>query len=186
MRVPRRRPRWPTGGMEGHTTYGNTAELLEELAARVAALEDRLTIADLMASYGPAIDAGDPEAVARVWTEDGVYDVDTGVMRGRDEIAAMVVGERHQGYLRGGCAHILEPGSIRVDGDTAVATGKSMLVTADGDGGRFTVLRATANRWELVRTADGWRCRRRIGRVLDGSRESRELLALGVDRGESG
>src|SRR5699024_11793086 len=103
------------------TTYGNTAELLEELAARVAALEDRLTIADLMASYGPAIDAGDPEAVARVWTEDGVYDVDTGVMRGRDEIAAMVVGERHQGYLRGGCAHILEPGSIRVDGGTAVA-----------------------------------------------------------------
>ncbi len=164
----------------------NTARLLQDLSARVAALEDRQAITDLMASYGPAVDAGDPDAVATLWTDDGVYDVDTGVMHGRDEIAAMVVGERHQGYVRGGCAHILEPASVRVDGDTAVATGKSMLVTADGDGGGFTVLRATANRWEFVRTADGWRCRRRIGRVLDGGRESREVLALGVDQGGSG
>lgn len=172
--------------VDGGSVDEDTARRLEVLAARIAALEDRLAITDLVTSYGPAIDAGDPDAVARVWTEDGVYDVDTGVMHGRDEIAAMVLGERHQGYVQGGCAHILEPGRVRVDGDTAVATGKSMLITADGAGRGFTVLRATANRWELVRTADGWRCRRRVGRVLDGGRESREVLALGVDRGGSG
>lgn len=158
----------------------DTAARLEALSARIAALEDRLAIVDLMTSYGPAIDAGDAAAVTRVWTEDGVYDVDTGILRGHAEIAAMVVGARHQGYVQGGCAHILEPGRVVVDGDTAVAIGKSMLVTADAEGDAFTVLRATANRWEMVRTADGWRCARRVGRVLDGRPEARALLAGAV------
>ncbi|MGO3326138.1 nuclear transport factor 2 family protein [Gordonia sp. (in: high G+C Gram-positive bacteria)] len=151
------------------------ARTIAELNARVAYLEDRQAIVDLMTTYGPAVDAGSADAVARVWTSDGVYDVDTGVMCGREEIATMVRGDMHQGYVRAGCAHIMEPGRIRVDRDTAVATGKSMLIVHGGDG--FTVLRATANRWELVRTDEGWKCARRIGRVLDGRSEARELLA---------
>lgn len=157
-------------------TNDEMTRLLQDLAARVDALEDRGAIVTLMTSYGPAIDAGDADAVAQVWTEDGEYDVDTGVMRGHDEIRAMVRGSMHQGFIQGGCAHILEPGSVEVTGDTAVATCKSLLVTADGAGGPFTVLRATANRWELVRVTGGWRCRRRIGRLLDGRPEARALL----------
>lgn len=150
---------------------------LHDLTERVSALEDRAAIIALMTTYGPAIDAGDADAVAQVWTEDGEYDVDTGVMRGHDEIRAMVRGPMHQGFVQGGCAHILEPGAVAVTGDTAIATCKSLLVTADGEGGPFTVVRATANRWELVRVDGGWRCRRRIGRLLDGRPEARALLA---------
>lgn len=149
---------------------------LDTLAGRIRVLEDRAAIVDLLTSYGPAIDAGDAASVARVWTEDGIYDVDTGVMRGHREIEEMVRGEMHQGFVRAGCAHILEPARVVVDGETAVATGKSLLVTANGPGGAFTVLRATANRWELVRTEGGWRCRRRTGRLLDGRPEARRLL----------
>lgn len=150
---------------------------MDALTERVRALEDRAEIVGLLTSYGPAIDAGDAAAVAEIWTVDGIYDVDTGVMRGRSEIEAMVRGGRHQGYVEGGCAHIIEPALVVVDGDTAVATGKSLLVTADGPGGAFTVTRATANRWELIRTGDGWRCSKRIGRLLDGRSEARRLLA---------
>lgn len=154
---------------------------LDTLAERICDLEDRAAIVDLMTSYGPAIDAGDAAAVARVWTYDGIYDVDTGVMRGHREIEEMVRGEMHQGFVLGGCAHILEPARVVVDGDSAVATGKSMLVTADGPDGEFTIRRATANRWEMVRTDDGWRCRRRIGRLLDGRPEARLLLTGDLD-----
>ena len=154
---------------------------LQDLTARVEALEDRAAIVALMTTYGPAIDAGDADAVAEVWTEDGEYDVDTGVMRGHEEIRAMVRGPMHQGFVRGGCAHILEPGDVVITGDTAVATCKSLLVTADGPGGPFTVLRATANRWELVRVDGRWRCRRRIGRLLDGRPEARAVLSGGAE-----
>lgn len=161
------------------TTTAGIARTLRELTARVEALEDRAAIVALMTTYGPAIDAGDADAVAQVWTEDGEYDVDTGVMRGHAEIRAMVRGPMHQGFIRGGCAHILEPGDVVINGDTAVATCKSLLVTADGPDGPFTVARATANRWELVRVAGRWRCRRRVGRLLDGRPEARALLAEG-------
>ncbi|MCF8610433.1 nuclear transport factor 2 family protein [Gordonia sp. HY285] len=161
-------------------TLSDTTRLIAELATRVAYLEDRQTITDLVAAYGPAIDAGCADAVAEIWTSDGVYDVDTGVMRGHAEISAMVRGGMHQGFVQKGCAHIVEPGRVRIDGDTAVATGKSMLVVHGDDG--FSVLRATANRWELIRTEEGWKCARRVGRVLDGRPEARELLAS-VDEG---
>lgn len=151
------------------------------LMARVSALEDRAAIIDLLTSYGPAIDAGDPDAVARLWTEDGVYDVDTGLMRGRREIEEMVRGEMHQDFIRNGCAHVLETPHIRIDGDVAVATGKSLLVTRSGGDGKFTVHRATANRWELVRTSEGWRCSKRVGRLLDSRPESRQLLQDGLE-----
>lgn len=158
-----------------------TKTLVRDLTARIEFLEDRQAIIDLMTSYGPAIDAGDGDAVARVWTEDGVYDVDTGTMRGHAEITAMVRGERHQGYIARGCAHILEPGFVEVDGDTAVATCKSMLMLRrDGDAEGFDVYRATANRWELVRIDGRWKCRRRVGRVLDGGDEARRVLEAGV------
>ncbi len=73
-----------------------TDELVRALAERVTALEDKLAILELMTAYGPAIDSGSADAVARLWTEDGVYDVDTGVMRGHAAITAMVQSQAHQ------------------------------------------------------------------------------------------
>lgn len=154
--------------------------LVRDLTDRVSVLEDHREIAALIASYGPAVDAAIPEAVGAVWTEDGVYDVDVVTLTGRGEIEAMVTGEMHQGFVRRGCAHVLEPADIRVAGDTAVATAKSMLVVAAPGGESFTVVRATANRWELDRVDGEWRCSRRIARVLDGRADARELLARGV------
>lgn len=156
----------------------DTEELLTALSARVIALEDKLAILELMTAYGPAIDSGSAEAVARLWTEDGVYDVDTGIMQGHAAITKMVQSQAHQHWILGGCAHMLEPGHIRLDGDTAVATCKSQLIIHDENG--FRVHRITANRWELARIDGAWKVTRRINRLLDGRDEARELLADGV------
>jgi hypothetical protein len=38
----------------------------------------------------------------------------------------------------------------------------------------------TANRWELVRTAQGWKIKRRTLRQLDGSEASRKILRQAI------
>ncbi|PHV66516.1 nuclear transport factor 2 family protein [Williamsia muralis] len=152
--------------------------LIHALTERVTLLEDKLAIIELMTAYGPAVDSGSAEAVARLWTEDGVYDVDTGVMRGHAEITAMVRSQAHQAWIDGGCGHVLEPGHIIVDGDAAIATCKSQLIIRDGD--HFTVLRVTATRWELQKIDGMWKVTYRTGRLLDGRPDARALLAEGV------
>ncbi len=67
---------------------------------------------------------------------------------------------------------------VRVEGDTAVATCYQTLIM-HREGG-YRIDRQSANRWELARTADGWRVTRRTNRLLDGSAEARELLARGA------
>lgn len=156
----------------------DTDQLLQNLLDRVSALEDTLAITKLLASYGPAIDSGSVEAVAKLWTEDGVYDVDTGLMSGHAEISAMVRSRAHQDYIRGGCAHLLEPGHVQLDGQQAVVTCKSQLILHDGD--TYRVARITANRWELAKIEGQWKVTRRTNRLLDGRAEAPELLAKGV------
>ncbi|HEY0644301.1 MAG TPA: nuclear transport factor 2 family protein, partial [Nocardioides sp.] len=130
-------------------------ELLEERLDRV---EDELAITRLIASYGPFVDGGDADAVAGMWTEDGVYDVDEGHMAGRPQLAAMVRSRAHQGWIAGGCAHFLGPAHVTLHGDTAVAVCHSLMVLNNGGefgkDAAFGVRRATAHHFELVRTEE--------------------------------
>ena len=150
-------------------------ERIAALEARLRAVEDQLAIVELVASYGPLVDSGDADGAAALWTEDGVYDVDTGTYAGHAGLSAMVRSRQHQGLLARGCAHVSSIPQVRVRADTAVAITHSQLLTRDEQGG-FQVLRATAHRWELVRTSEGWRVQRRTSRLLDGSAAARELL----------
>lgn len=151
------------------------------LEARLRTLEDDQEIRQLIASYGPLVDDGAADEVAALWVEDGVYDVDSGYLSGHAELAAMVRSEQHQAFIAGGCGHFLGPAHITVAGDRAIAACHSLLVLRAGDG--FVVNRATAHHWELTRTPDGWRVRRRTSRLLDGDAFAHRLLAAGV-RGE--
>ncbi|MDT5027865.1 MAG: hypothetical protein QOE61_4291 [Micromonosporaceae bacterium] len=152
------------------------AETVAALEARVAALEDRLAIYQLMATYGPAVDSGSGHIAGALWTEDGVYDAGVGVFVGSDRIAEMVHGEPHSSYIGGGCAHLVGAPHIVVDGDRAVATTYSQLLFRDEAADGYRIWRVTANRWEWVRTAGGWRVSSRTNRPLDGNEEARALL----------
>ncbi|MBE2997110.1 nuclear transport factor 2 family protein [Nocardiopsis sp. HNM0947] len=151
---------------------------LARIEARLQSLEDERDITRLILSYGPLVDSGDADGVAGLWTDDGFYDVDTLRMDGRAQIAAMVRSAPHRAWIEGGCAHLSGPPHVVVDGDRAVAVCHSLLVV-HGDGG-FRVQRATANRWDLCRTSDGWKVAERTGRVLDGREVSPALLHAGV------
>ncbi|WP_182377072.1 nuclear transport factor 2 family protein [Nocardioides sp. WS12] len=148
---------------------------LEALEARLQLLEDQQAISQLVASYGPLVDAGEAERVAALWTEDGVYDVEEYYMGNRPEIEAMVRSDAHQGLIGAGCSHFLGPAHVTVDGDTAVAVCESVLLVRHKD--RVFPARIGVNHWELTRTSDGWRTTRRTTRGLDGSAETRTLLA---------
>lgn len=147
---------------------------IEDLLARLNRLEDERDIARLIASYGPAVDAGDADAAARLWAKDGVYDIDLMRMEGRDEVRAMVNSGAHQKMVAHGCSHFLGPAAVAVDGDTAVAVCESLVLVRDGDG--YRVWRATANHFALRRIDGQWRISVRTSRVLDGNPEAHALL----------
>ncbi|MFC7446837.1 nuclear transport factor 2 family protein [Rhodococcus daqingensis] len=158
----------------------DTESLLTRLAARVQLLEDQLALMRIISAYGPAVDSGESATVAAMWTEDGVYDVDTGCLRGHDEIEAMVQSRPHQTYIHDGSGHLVGPPHIDVDGDTAVATCHSQLVLHDPQTRTYRVARITANRWEFARIDGQWKVTLRTNRILDGRAEAREILAAGV------
>lgn len=149
------------------------------LAHRIAALEDRESIRDLIARYGPLADAGDCAGAAALWSEDGIYEVGGfGEYRGRAAIQALLEGESHQQLIHGGAAHVLSPPVIELDGDRAVARTYSLVFRKVGES--WEAHRAAANQWHLARTAEGWRVTRRINRLLDGDAAARALIAGSV------
>ncbi|MBP1158746.1 ketosteroid isomerase-like protein [Rhodococcus sp. PvR044] len=155
------------------------------LEQRLGILEDHNAIMRLMYSYGPSVDSGLDDVVGGLWIEDGVYDVDTGRMAGRRAIEDMVRTHPHQGFIQQGCGHIMSPAHITVDGDTAVAVCHTQLILRQPDGSGYQVSRVTANRWELIRTKDGWRVTTRTSRILDGQKGSRAILASAFRQGDS-
>lgn len=149
---------------------------LAALEARLAELEDREAIRNLVASYGPLADSGDAAGVAALWAEDGVYAVGGfGENAGREAVAALIRAPFHQQLMQDGCAHTLGPVYIRIDGGRALAIGYSVVFRRAGEG--FEAWRVSANRWELEKREGRWQVSRRRNALLDGDAAARALLA---------
>ncbi|OBI38203.1 hypothetical protein A5709_13105 [Mycobacterium sp. E1386] len=151
---------------------------IDELSARLRRLEDERDIARLIASYGPAVDAGDADAAARLWAHDGIYDVDGWRMEGRADVHAMVSSSAHQNLVAKGCGHFLGPCVVTVTGDSAVAVCESLVLVRDGDG--YRVWRCAANHFTLQRMDGQWRIGVRTTRVLNGNPAAHALLTAGL------
>ena len=132
---------------------------LEQLSVRLQAVEDELAITRLLTSYGFAVDGDDADACAGIYAPDALVTIDDAVrLEGRDQIRTIVTSEAHQAILPG-CAHVMGPFTVHVDGDTATATGYATVYVKQ-DGGR-TVWRQALARWTLQRRPEGWRVARR-------------------------
>lgn len=151
---------------------------ISAVEAELRILRDEREITRLVASYGPLVDSGDADAVATLWTSDGVYDVDGLFMQGRDDIVAMVRSRAHQDFIARGCAHFQGPVHVTVNADEATAAGYSLLILSQDSG--FRVHRATAHHWRFVRTGAGWKASRRTSRALDGNSVAHALLNAAV------
>ena len=169
-----------------------SASTLED---RIRAIEDRLAIYNLIASHPPSADTGGNEHIAACWVDDGVFDRGENLSspRGRDTIASHVLSAEHQAAIAGGIAHFTGLPHVVIDGDTAVVTsylqilvpqteGNPVEVPNHGSGKGFRVHRMTANRWELVRTVEGWKFKHRTLRQLDGSEPARKILRGALSR----
>ena len=152
------------------------AQQVESLSRRVQALEDELAIHRLIVRYGLAVDTGDAERTAAVFTPDGVYDADVRLMAGRGAVADMARSDRHQ-HMVGRCAHQIGPAVVRVDGDRAVALGYSRVYLRADDG--IGIYRVSLNRWELERRDGAWLIARRLTRLL-GHDEAKAIFADGL------
>ena len=93
----------------------------------------------------------------------------------------------HQAAIAGGLAHFTGLPYVAIDGDTAIVIsylqilvpqtqGDPVEVPNHGASKGFRVHRVVANRWELVRTPDGWKFKHRALRLLDGSEPARKIL----------
>jgi hypothetical protein len=151
------------------------------LEERLRKVEDQLEILRLLSGYGPSVDSGSSREAARLWTKNGVYDVNGRFrLEGQDRIADLYDSDHHQSLIHQGSAHLTEMPRLTVDGDRAEAVGYSIVLLREG--GRWLVRRAAANHWTLRRTLDGWRIVTRYNRAIDGSDESHSLLRRGVDQ----
>ncbi|HXO02087.1 MAG TPA: nuclear transport factor 2 family protein [Stellaceae bacterium] len=159
------------------------------LEQRLRRIEDRLEIYNLIASHPPSADTGAGEYTASVWTEDGVFDRGAEFPRptGRAAIAGGSANPEHHRALEQGIAHFAGLPHVRVTDDTAIAISYLQILVPDrvgpvfevpnhGASRGFHVHRVSANRWEFVRTDEGWKIRRRTLRSLDGSEAARDLL----------
>jgi len=158
------------------------------LEARLRMVEDRLEIYNLIASHPPSADTGADYYTRAIYLEDGVMDLGGGKgASGNDAVAAIVRTTEHQAAIAGGLAHFAGLPHITIDGDTAVVvsyvqilaphpTAEPVEVPGHGTSRGYRAHRVGANRWELKRTAQGWKIKRRTLRALDGSEPARELL----------
>jgi hypothetical protein len=159
------------------------------LEARIREIEDRLEIYNLIASHPPSADTGGSAHVAACWVEDGEFDRGAGLSspRGRDALASQVQSPAHQAAIAGGLAHFVGLPYVKIDGDSATVIsylqilvpqtqGDPVEVPNHGTSKGFRVHRVGANKWELVRTPQGWKFKRRSLRQLDGSEPAREIL----------
>jgi len=167
----------------------NTSRENPSLEQRIRAIEDRLEIYNLIAGHPPSADTGADYYAEAIYTEDGEFDRGTGLTGGvgNKAIAAMLTSPAHQAAIAGGLAHFTGLPHVTIDGDDAVVisylqiltpnkSGEAIEVPNHGASRGYHIHRVVTNRWELRRTASGWKIKRRSIRLVDGSEPSRDIL----------
>lgn len=161
---------------------------MPDIEQRLRAIEDRLEILNLIASHPPSADTGADYFTRAVYTGDGVIDLGGGKgAEGNEAIAAMATTPGHQAAIAGGLAHFCGLPRIEIDGDGATVISYLQILTPHptaephevpnhGVTKGFRIHRVGSNRWDLVRTDQGWKIKRRTLRPLDGSEPAREIL----------
>ena len=138
------------------------------LTERLNRLEDELEITRVLTRYGFAVDIGDADATAALYTDDTVIDLGPESMfSGIEGARQLVLDERHQAIV-GRCAHTMGPfvTDIDVTGDRATAIGYVRVYISDPDMRNPRLWRIGYTRLELVRDGDTWLIATRLSRSL--------------------
>ena len=135
----------------------------QPLEDRLRRLEDIAEIHQLFVDYGLALDAGDFDAYAELFAEDGeVLLGPMGRAKGRENIKSLMSTTLSRGA--GSSFHIISSPQVRLDGDTASSTVMWSVVTAD-ESGRAGLTMIGRHVDDLVREDGRWKIARRRGFV---------------------
>lgn len=167
---------------------------LADLAQRLALVEDRLAIYNLLASHPMSADGGIEAVLRGIYTEDATFDRGEALhgALGIEKIVAFAQSPAHKAAIAGGLAHFNSPPMVELHGDTAYATNYIMLIFPDATGDErelpnhglstgFRVHRVVANRWMLVREDGRWWIKARSVSPLDGTEPALKILARGAE-----
>ena len=167
---------------------------LDMLTTRLRAVEDRLAILDLLAGAAMSADVASESYWQATYAEDAIMDRGTEQLeRGRDAILAIVRGPGQQAAVDYGMSHLASAPHITIAQDCATATGYILVVVpgasttsvalpGKGTSRELAIYHLTVNRWDLRRTADGWRVVRRTIRPI-GTDDAREMIRSGIEVG---
>jgi hypothetical protein len=163
------------------------------LETRLRALEDRQEILNLLAASPFSSEAPSAAFQEGMYTEDAVMDRGAGSqpLVGRKAVVDTVRVPDHLAAVEAGMAHFAGLPHIRIEGDRAVATGYLAIMVPSPDAPKvglgnyapasgLMLWRLTANRWELIRTSQGWRMTKRTIRAAP-SQPARALLSRAID-----
>ena len=137
--------------------------MTDELIDRLRRLEDLMEIHQLFIDYGRHLDAGELDAYAELFADDGeILLGPVGRATGRDEIKA-VMGKALAGG-KGNSFHIISSPAVKLDGDRATSEVMWTVVQRDADG-KPSVSMIGRHVDDLVRERGKWRIQRRKGYV---------------------
>lgn len=159
----------------------DTSQTIAALAARVQRLEDEREITNVLTRYGFAVDVGDADATAALYTEDTVIDLGlTSQFQGTAGARQLVLDERHQEIV-GRCAHTMGPFvvDVDVDRDRATATGYVRVYISDPDMRNPRLWRIGYTKFQLRRAGTTWQIAERLSRSV-GADAGAELLRFGL------
>jgi SnoaL-like domain len=163
----------------------------KQLLARITATEDRLEILNLLAGSAISSDVASEAYWAKMFTKDAAFDRGPKQDKGLDEILKIINDPNQKEAIKAGMTHLPMLPHINLYGDSAVATGYLLIVMPDsaashvklagkGVSPGFSIYQVTINRWQLVRTTDGWKVSQRTVRPLS-SNDSRNLLERAIE-----
>ncbi|MEY4934754.1 MAG: hypothetical protein RIS64_1113 [Bacteroidota bacterium] len=164
----------------------------KRLLARITAAEDNVKILNLLAGSAFSSDVASSAYWTKMFTEDAIFDIAQGRQeQGRDEILKIVRSANQKEAIQFGMTHLAMLPHITLNGDSAVATGYLLIVMPDsaashvklpgkGVSSGFSIYQLTVNRWQLVRTAEGWKVAQRTVRPIT-STNARNILVRAIE-----
>ncbi len=167
---------------------------LARLEAQVDELRSQLEIREVLGLYGFTADLGHEESYARLWTEDGTYDLDDAKVEGRPGLYQVVADPDglHKQRVENRSMHVPANVVVGIDGDTAWAEAYSLVIVRRdaANGGRYdegyTVLTAGYNHFDFERIDGRWRIRRRIRRSVGGDVWGGDVMTRFADKHPDG
>jgi SnoaL-like domain len=155
----------------------DVSERHNDLELRVAALEDRERIREVLSAYGFNADLGRATEYVNLFASEGVYDTGEVKIVGHGQLREMIASPtgHHKVSIEGpGSQHIVLNLFIRVNGDTAWAEGYSVVLVSRPEG--FVAHTAGYNHWDFERSGADWVISLRRRTVVGGSEWGGETI----------